>query len=137
VVTRAEGDRLSVHDRQRERHVHAQGTDADIHRPVHAGDLDGLVALYEPNAVFEPVPGVVVEGREAIRQALGELLALQPTMVADTVDVLQADDVALVVNEWTMIGTAPDGSEVCQGGRSADVLRCQPDGSWLVLVDKP
>jgi uncharacterized protein (TIGR02246 family) len=104
---------------------------------VHAGDLDGLVALYEPTAVFEPRPGVVVEGREAIRQALGDLLALRPTMVAETVEILQADDVALVVNEWTMTGRAPDGSEVRQGGRSADVVRRQPGGSWRVVVDKP
>jgi len=104
---------------------------------VQAGDLDGLVALYEPAAVFEPQPGVVVEGRPAIRQALAELLALRPTMVAETVQVLRADDVALVINEWTMTGTAPDGSEVHQGGRSADVVRRQPSGAWLVLVDKP
>lgn len=104
---------------------------------VHAGDLDGLVALYEPAAVFEPQPGVVVEGRDAIRQALAELLALRPTMVAETVQVLRADDVALVINEWTMTGTAPDGTEVRQGGRSADVVRRQPGGAWLVLVDKP
>jgi uncharacterized protein (TIGR02246 family) len=104
---------------------------------VHAGDLDGLVALYEPAAVFEPQPGVVVEGHQAIRQALGELLALRPTMVAETVEVLQADDVALVINDWTMTGTAPDGSEVRQGGRSADVVRRQPNGTWLVLVDHP
>jgi uncharacterized protein (TIGR02246 family) len=104
---------------------------------VQAGDLDGLVALYEPAAVFEPRPGVVVEGRQAIRQALAELLALRPTMIAETVQVLRADDVALVINEWTMTGTAPDGSEVRQGGRSADVVRRQPSGAWLVLVDKP
>jgi uncharacterized protein (TIGR02246 family) len=104
---------------------------------VHAGDLDGLVALYEPAAVFEPQPGVVVEGHEAIRQALAELLALQPRMVAETVEVLQADDVALVINEWTMTGTSPDGTEVRQGGRSTDVVRRQPGGGWLVLVDKP
>jgi uncharacterized protein (TIGR02246 family) len=104
---------------------------------VHAGDLDGLVALYEPAAVFEPRPGVVAEGRKAIRQALAELLALGPRMIAETVQVLRADDVALVVNEWTMTGTTPDGTEVRQGGRSADVVRRQPDGGWLVLVDKP
>jgi uncharacterized protein (TIGR02246 family) len=104
---------------------------------VHAGDLEGLVALYEPAAVFEPQPGVVIEGRESIRQALAELLALRPTMVAETVEVLQADDVALVINEWTMTGRAPDGTEVRQGGRSADVVRRQPSGGWLVLVDKP
>jgi uncharacterized protein (TIGR02246 family) len=104
---------------------------------VHAGDLDGLAALYEPAAVFEPRPGVVAEGRGAIREALADLLALRPTMVAETVQVLQADDVALVINEWTMTGTAPDGTEVRQGGRSADVVRRQPGGGWLVLVDKP
>jgi uncharacterized protein (TIGR02246 family) len=104
---------------------------------VHAGDLDGLVALYEPAAVFEPQPGAVVEGRHAIRQALAELLALRPAMVAETVEVLQADDVALVINEWTMTGTAPDGTEVRQGGRSSDVVRRQPSGAWLVLIDKP
>ena len=104
---------------------------------VHAGDLDGLVALYEPLAVFEPRPGVVVRGRDAIREALGALLALRPRMVARVVQVLEADDVALVVNEWNLTGIAPDGSEVHQGGRSADVVRRQPDGSWLVLVDKP
>jgi ketosteroid isomerase-like protein len=63
---------------------------------VHARDLDGLVALYETAAVFEPRSGVVVEGRDAIGQALAELLALGPTMAAETVEVLQADNVALV-----------------------------------------
>ena len=58
-------------------------------------------------------------------------------MVANTVQVLQADDVALVVNEWTMTGIAPDGSEIHRGGRSADVVRRQRDGTWLVVVDKP
>lgn len=104
---------------------------------MHAGDIDGLVALYEPSAVFEPQPGVVVRGRDAIRQALAELLALRPTMVANVVQVLETDNVALVVNEWNLTGTGPDGGEVRQGGRSADVVRRQSDGSWLVLVDKP
>ena len=70
-------------------------------------------------------------------QALAELLALRPTMVANVVQVLETDDVALVVNEWNLTGTGPDGGEVRQGGRSADVVRRQSDGSWLVLVDKP
>lgn len=104
---------------------------------VRARDLDSLVGLYEPSAVFEPQPGVVVEGVAAIRDALAAMLALQPELVADTVQVLYADDIALVVNEWTMTATAPDGTRLQRGGRSADVLRRQADGSWLVLIDRP
>jgi uncharacterized protein (TIGR02246 family) len=104
---------------------------------VAARDLDGLVALYEPDAVFEPEPGVVLHGTDAIRGALAELLALRPAMTAATVQVLQAGDVALVVNEWRMGATSPDGGEVRRSGRSADVVRRQADGRWLVAVDKP
>lgn len=102
-----------------------------------SGDLDALLDLYEPDAVFEPAPGVVVTGHADIRAALGQLLALAPVMEARTVQVLRSGDVALVVNEWTMIGTAPDGGEVRQGGRSADVVRQQADGGWRVVIDKP
>jgi uncharacterized protein (TIGR02246 family) len=104
---------------------------------LNAGDLDGLVELYEPSAVFEPQPGVVVHGHTAIRHALSELLAIGPTIRAETVEVLAAEDLALVVNDWTMTAAAPDGTDVRQGGRSADVVRRQSDGRWLVAVDKP
>ena len=104
---------------------------------LNTADLDGLVALYEPLAVFEPQPGVVVHGHTAIRQALSDLLTIRPTIVADTVQVLAAGDVALVVNEWVLTGVGPDGTPVRQTGRSADVVRRQPDGRWLVVIDKP
>ena len=104
---------------------------------LNAADLNGLVALYEPSAVFEPQPGVVVRGHDEIRHALDELLAIKPTIVADTVQVLDAGDTALVVNDWALTGTAPDGTPVKQQGRSADVVRLQSDGRWLVVIDKP
>jgi ketosteroid isomerase-like protein len=65
------------------------------------------------------------------------MLSLGPRLQVTPVQVLVAGDVALVVNEWTMTGTAPDGAVVERGGKSADVVRRQPDGSWLVLVDRP
>jgi uncharacterized protein (TIGR02246 family) len=104
---------------------------------LNAHDLDGLVALYEPEAVFEPQPGMVVSGTDAIRAALTELLATQPTITARIDQVLAADDVALVVNSWELTGTAPDETPIRQAGRSADVVRRQPDGRWLVAIDKP
>jgi uncharacterized protein (TIGR02246 family) len=106
-------------------------------RCVHGRDLDALMALYEPDALFTPRPGVVLRGRDAIRAALGEMLALSPTMESTVREVHEVGDIALVVNDWKMRGRAPDGTEVTQGGTSADVLRRQSDGSWRVLIDHP
>jgi uncharacterized protein (TIGR02246 family) len=104
---------------------------------VNTSDIHGLVALYEPCALFEAEPGVIAEGHDAIRAALEGLLALEPKLHAETVQVLTADGVALVINEWEMTGTAPDGTTVHRAGRSSDVVRRQPDGCWLVLIDRP
>jgi hypothetical protein len=34
-------------------------------------------------------------------------------------------------------GQRPDGGVHREAGVSADVLRRQPDGSWLILIDQP
>lgn len=99
-------------------------------------DLDGLVALYEPNAAFH-TPAGVITGHDAIRGALAEFVALEPSISGEIQKVIEADGTALLVNRWTLDGTAPDGSAVRMGGVSADVMRRQPDGSWRVLVDDP
>lgn len=104
---------------------------------VAARDLDALVSLYEPSAVFVPEPGVVVAGHDAIRGALASLLSVGPTIESVVAEVHTAGDTALVIVDWRMRGVAPDGSAVDRTGRSADVLRRQGDGTWRVLVDHP
>ena len=54
-----------------------------------------------------------------------------------TTDCVIVDDVALVANQWTVTGQLPDGGVHREAGVSADVLRRQPDGSWLILIDQP
>lgn len=104
---------------------------------VHDRDLDALMELYERDAVFLPSSGGILTGRDAIRGGLAELLALEPVMNVRVAQVLSTGDTALVVNDWSMTGMAPGGSAVREGGTSADLLRRQPDGSWLVLIDHP
>jgi uncharacterized protein (TIGR02246 family) len=101
------------------------------------GDLDGLVGLYEPDAAFVSQPGTVVTGREAIRDALGAFLALQPRMTGKIEKTLRTSDIALVANRWTLTGTGPDGDPVELAGVSADVLRRREDGRWGIAVDDP
>lgn len=104
---------------------------------VNTRDLEALVALYEPQAVFVPAPGVVHHGHAAIRGALAELLSLAPVMQTEVKEVYEEGDTALAVVEWSLRGTAPDGSAVVQGGKSADVLRRRADGTWRVSIDHP
>jgi uncharacterized protein (TIGR02246 family) len=104
---------------------------------LNSGDLDGALTLYEPGASFLPEPGTVVSGLDAIRAALQGFFALRPVLAGDIQRVVRADDTALVVNAWKLSGTLPDGTAVQQNGTSADVLRRQPDGQWLLLIDDP
>jgi uncharacterized protein (TIGR02246 family) len=105
---------------------------------LHDGRLDDAVALYEPDAVFIPEPGAApLHGLDAIRAALAGFAALRPTLTPDIRRVVQAGDIATVLNAWTLDGTAPDGTSLRLSGTSADVLRRRPDGTWGLLIDDP
>ncbi|MGE0141187.1 MAG: SgcJ/EcaC family oxidoreductase [Ilumatobacteraceae bacterium] len=103
-----------------------------------SGDAAGLIELYEPDGVFEPQIGVVLRGAAEILPALTELAAMRPRIEYTGVpDVVIVDAIAIVSNSWTMTARLPDGSLHREGGVSADVLRRQQDGTWLVLIDQP
>ena len=112
--------------------IHAVFEDA-----FNSGDADALLALYERDAVFEPEPGQLVSGTDAIREALGGFLALQGTLTMQTKKVVEAGDIALVHGSWSLTGTGPDGSEVNLSGESTEMLRRQAGGTWLFVIDIP
>jgi ketosteroid isomerase-like protein len=91
---------------------------------ANAGDVDGVVALYEPDAVLASPAGGVVVGTEAIRHAYQQLLAGRPRFVGEVRPALRHGDVALTSTRF-------------QGGATAELARRQPDGSWLWAVDQP
>ena len=110
----------------------------DFAAALHDGRVDDAVALYEPDAAFIPQPGAEpLHGLEQIRAALAGFAALRPTLTPDIRKVVEAGDIATVLNSWTLEGTAPDGNPLRLSGTSADVLRRRPDGSWGLLIDDP
>jgi uncharacterized protein (TIGR02246 family) len=105
---------------------------------VNERNLDALMELYEPDAVFISAPGVVHRGLAEIRTSVANgLFALEPKIQTRVLAIHEADDIALVIVEWNLQGKAPNGSEVSQSGKSSDVLRRKPDGSFRVLIDHP
>jgi uncharacterized protein (TIGR02246 family) len=118
-------------------------TPEDAHREwvkaFEAGDLEGLVALYEPDAVVMSAPGgELVSGDAALRENLQGYLALGAEMDLRVQRCLQSGDIAILYSRWTLTGgTGPDGTEVNLAGQTTDVVRRQADGTWLLVIDNP
>ncbi len=102
-----------------------------------AGDLDGLIELYEPDAVLVVQPGQVVRGTDAIREALGGYLALKGDFQLQPPQIVEAGDLALLCAQWTLDATGLDGQPLALRGATADVVRRQADGSWRFAIDNP
>ena len=104
---------------------------------INEANLEQLLSLYEEDAVFEPQPGNVVRGHDAIRESLAALLAMDARAAMHESSVLQASDLALLNSSWTISGRDGEGNRVELTGITADVVRRQPSGSWLFAIDKP
>jgi uncharacterized protein (TIGR02246 family) len=94
---------------------------------ANAGDAAGIAALYEEGAVMAYPPGQQTVGRAAIQALWEKVLANAPHFEPeDPLPTLVIDDIALT-------STAPkDGA-----GARAQVVRRQPDGTWLRILDQP
>lgn len=105
---------------------------------LNAGDLDGLVALYEPAGVLVRDDGTPAAGAAAIRGELAGIVALRPRITMHVVRVIEAGgDLAVLSNDWRASATAPDGSALALAGRATEVVRRQADGTWRFAFDDP
>jgi uncharacterized protein (TIGR02246 family) len=92
-----------------------------------AGDAHGVAALYEEDAVMAYPPGSQTVGRAAIRELWASVLAHAPR-------VEQEEPLPTHISGYIALNskTQRDGA-----GARAQVVRRQPDGTWLRLLDQP
>ena len=102
-----------------------------------AHDVDTILDLYEPGAVFVTGPGTQTAGHAALREVFQGFFALRPTIRLETASVLAVEDLALLEGRWVLMGTRPEGDPVQSTGTSREVVRRQPDGSWRYAIDDP
>lgn len=97
-----------------------------------AGDIDGLMELYEEDAVFPNHHGTH-EGAEQIRPVLQGYIDSGASIEFNRQVAFETGDIALVQNGWTL--TTPGGDKVT--GVSVEVARKQSDGMWKYTIDSP
>lgn len=93
---------------------------------ANAGDVEGLVSLYESDAVLSVGNGKFAAGHEAIRLFYAELLSSKPVFTPGVQSpAIRKGNIALT------------SSRLDNGNFTAEIARQQSDGSWLWAVDQP
>jgi uncharacterized protein (TIGR02246 family) len=91
----------------------------------HAGDVEGMVVLFEPDAVVDVGEGRFLRGEEEIRRYFEGLRAEGRRFE------IGVQQVAVVSGDLALTSTRlPDGSV------TAEVARRQPDGTWRWVIDR-
>jgi hypothetical protein len=116
------------------------------------GDLEAALAQYESSAVLAywpqcrprgddppgtprgPIDGTV-NGDSDVRSTLTCFMALRLPLSVRIATVLEGSELALVICERRVAGTAPDGEQVRLSGHGCAVLRPAPDGAWRIAAD--
>jgi uncharacterized protein (TIGR02246 family) len=94
---------------------------------LNAGDAAGVAALYEPDAVLAYPADQPTIGREGIQAVYQRMVEAGIKFGAETpLPTVRFEDLALTSTR------SADNT-----GVRVQVLRCQPDGSWLRIIDRP
>ncbi|NII10799.1 alpha/beta fold hydrolase [Oleiagrimonas sp. C23AA] len=105
---------------------------------LNAGDLERVMALFDPRAVMRMTDGTTVaEGHAALRGGLAGLLSMRPTLQNRVRRVLVSDDVALLLLDWTIRLHSPDQGEITQRGTATQVAQRGGDGQWRLRISNP
>lgn len=107
------------------------------HDAFRAGDLEGILALYEDDATLVHADGSTSAGKAAVREMMVSLLALGGEFDLTTRYAVRMGDLALLSNRWTLCGTGSDGQALALEGQTTEVVRRHADGRWLYVIDHP
>ncbi|GAA5186506.1 hypothetical protein GCM10023322_32890 [Rugosimonospora acidiphila] len=108
---------------------------ASLIERFNSGKVSAMLALYEPEAVFVVKDGRTVTGHAEIAAQLEPDLKYGLPLEAKARHVFVAGDTALLVLDWSIDGTGPDGEHVRLEGSASDVVRRGADGFWRYVID--
>jgi uncharacterized protein (TIGR02246 family) len=104
---------------------------------LNAGDLDAVMALYEPEARFVTQSGETLIGRKQIRQVVGGVIDAKTRLHSRVVKAVTVGDIALLSTDFEgTTGDTPGGTTAIRN-KAIEVLRRQPGGAWKLIIGNP
>jgi ketosteroid isomerase-like protein len=98
-------------------------------------NIDEMMALYAPEAVFVANDGRTITDRSEFRAQFLRDMSLGLPLKADVRNVFVGGDTAEIVCDWWIEGKGADGKDVRLGGTASDIVRRGADGFWRYIID--
>jgi uncharacterized protein (TIGR02246 family) len=101
---------------------------------LNAGHADAVLALFHQDATMRTFNGRVLTDREALRAETVQTVAAQARLTNKPRFTQIGGDTALIIVDWNLEATLPDGTRISPTGTTAAVARRPADGSWRFAV---
>lgn len=102
-----------------------------------SGNVENINALFEQNAKVISYMGDIIQGKENFHHEHLNLLKLGGSMVSKNKFCVEFDDIALLSADWEITTLDEKGQCITHKGTSSEVVRKQPSGDWLYIIDNP
>ena len=96
-----------------------------------AGDIESLLSVYDPEAVFLNQERELKHGMQELRNESASLAAARAKFDFSIKQIIQSGEFALMHTRWEVSSPQP----MCV--YAIEVARRQPDGSWRWLIGDP
>jgi ketosteroid isomerase-like protein len=100
-----------------------------------SGDLESMMELYSPEAVFVAHDGRVITDRIEFGAQFQRDMNLGAPLKASVRHVFVGGDTAQIVCDWSIDGTGPDGKPFHMHGTASDIMHRGVDGFWRYIID--
>jgi len=101
------------------------------------GDLNAVMDLYDDDAYSVDLSGKLIVGRENIKESVAGLIQAKARLQGHVVRAITVGDISQLYTDFNGTTTDAYGYAVESTFKAIEVLRRQPDGSWLLIIGDP
>ncbi|MBQ0985371.1 nuclear transport factor 2 family protein [Streptomyces sp. F63] len=113
-----------------------------------AKDIDGIIALHDPEAAIVNYDGSIIRGHKEIRAFYIDWFTSDPVLTVNPLQTVTAggkrtgngkvrNRTAAIMGKYTLEQTGSDGTREIFTGNFCDTVQEQPNGTWLYVQDNP